>query len=97
MKQYTLLRNKKNKEQFIDKMEVTLSCVILLFLWQIIALKIDNDIFLPTVGQVFNSIKEIMLNSSFYIDILYSMGRCFFSFFTGYDFCYYTFNSVLFK
>ncbi len=42
--------------------------------------KIDNDIFLPTVGQVFNSIKEIMLNSSFYIDILYSMGRCFFSF-----------------
>ncbi|HAU4832869.1 TPA: ABC transporter permease, partial [Clostridioides difficile] len=49
MKQYTLLRNKKNKEQFIDKMEVTLSCVILLFLWQIIALKIDNDIFLPTV------------------------------------------------
>ncbi|HBH1809158.1 TPA: ABC transporter permease subunit [Clostridioides difficile] len=80
MKQYTLLRNKKNKEQFIDKMEVTLSCVILLFLWQIIALKIDNDIFLPTVGQVFNSIKEIMLNSSFYIDILYSMGRCFFSF-----------------
>ncbi len=47
--------------------------------------KIDNDIFLPTVGQVFNSIKEIILNSSFYIDILYSIGRCFLVF-TGYVF-----------
>lgn len=51
MKQYTLLRN-KNKEQFIDKMEVTLSCVILLFLWQIIALKIDNDIFTNSRSSV---------------------------------------------
>ncbi|MCC0669871.1 MULTISPECIES: ABC transporter permease subunit [unclassified Clostridioides] len=80
MKQYTLLKNKKIKEQFIDKLEVTLSCVILLFLWQIIALKINNDIFLPTINQVFDSIKEIVLNSNFYIDILYSIGRCFFSF-----------------
>ena len=51
MSQFTT--NKKIKIfQDKNKMQVALSCVILLFLWQIIAIKINNEIYLPTLGQV---------------------------------------------
>ena len=51
-----------NKKIFSDKnkIQVALSCVILLFLWEITALKINNNIYLPTLGEVFISIKEII-------------------------------------
>lgn len=89
MKKSTLFKSKieqhnkyiSNKKEIItDNIEVVLSCAILLFLWQIAAIKIDNDIYLPTIGQVIISLKEIVLSQKFYLDVLYSISRCIFSF-----------------
>lgn len=63
-----------------DKIQVALSCVILLFLWEITALKINNDIYLPTLGQVFTSIKDIILEERFIMDIFSTISRCLISF-----------------
>ncbi len=46
MKAFILLKNKLIKS---DKLEVTLSCVILLFLWEVLANIINNDIYLPII------------------------------------------------
>lgn len=89
MKKSSLLKSKinikpwqLNLEKILsnDKMEVVLSCAILLFLWQIVAVKINNDIYLPTIGQVIESLREIVSSSKFYLDVLYSIFRCLFSF-----------------
>lgn len=72
---------RENKNQIRDKFQITLSYVILLFLWQITAIKINNDIYLPTINQVLDNINEIVLSSRFYLDIIFSVGRCLFSFF----------------
>ncbi|RDY25853.1 ABC transporter permease subunit [Romboutsia weinsteinii] len=77
MKEFTLLKSRGSRS---DKLEVALSCVILLFLWQIIAWKINNEIYLPTIGQVLSSILEIIKADKFYMDIILSIGRCIFSF-----------------
>ncbi|MEG0857175.1 MAG: ABC transporter permease subunit [Terrisporobacter sp.] len=82
MIQYTT----KNKNKIIEdknKLQVALSCVILLFLWEIIAIKIDNDIYLPTLGQVLISIKEIVFTDRFIIDVISTLGRCIISFITA--------------
>lgn len=63
-----------------DKIEVALSCAILLFLWQIIALKINSDIYLPTLGNVMSSLKEIVESQKCYLDVIYSVLRSIFSF-----------------
>ena len=63
-----------------NKFQVALSCGIFLFLWQIIALKIDNDIYLPTLGQVIISIKEIVFTDRFILDVMATMSRCIVSF-----------------
>ena len=78
MKEFSIRESKNQKR---DKLEVTISCIILLLLWQIIALKIDNDIYLPTINQVLYSVKEIVLSSRFYLDVIFSISRCLFSFF----------------
>lgn len=80
MKKFIFLNNKENKEDLISKIEITLSCVILLFLWQIIAIKLNNNIFLPTIGEVIKSMMEISTQERFYLDITASMARCIFSF-----------------
>ena len=72
---------KESKSQKKDQIDIVLSCAILLFLWQIIALKIDNDIYLPTINQVLYSMKEIVFSSRFYLDVIFSISRCLFSFF----------------
>lgn len=71
---------KENKACFRDKIEVMISCVMILFLWQIIAMKINNDIYLPTITQVLISMKEIILSDRFYLDIIFSISRCILSF-----------------
>ena len=80
MSQFT--KNRKIKI-FQDKnqVQVVLSCVILLFLWEIIALKINNDIYLPTLQQVFISMKEIVLEDRFILDVVSTISRCILSFF----------------
>ena len=80
MSQFT--KNRKIKI-FQDKnqVQVVLSCAILLFLWEIIALKINNDIYLPTLQQVFISMKEIVLEDRFILDVVSTISRCILSFF----------------
>ena len=80
MSQFT--KNRKIKI-FQDKnqVQVVLSCAILLFLWEIIALKINNDIYLPTLQQVFLSMKEIVLEDRFILDVVSTISRCILSFF----------------
>lgn len=73
--------NKKIKLfQDKNKIQIVLSCVILLFLWEIIAIKINNDIYLPTLGQVLISIKEIVLEDRFILDVFSTISRCILSF-----------------
>ena len=66
----------KNK----DNIEVALSCATLLFLWQIMALIIKNDIYLPTIGQVFQSLTEIALQERFLADVSITIVRGIISF-----------------
>ena len=73
----------KDKEKTIEdksKLQVSLSCIILLCIWQVVALKINNDIYLPTLGQVLISIKEIVFTDRFLIDVVATLSRCIISF-----------------
>ena len=73
----------KDKEKTIEeksKLQVALSCIILLCIWQVVALKINNDIYLPTLGQVLISIKEIVFTDRFLIDVVATLSRCIISF-----------------
>ena len=77
MKESTLKGNKSNRK---DNLEVALSCVAFLIIWEILALIIKNDIYLPTIGQTLNSLKEIMVEKRFYLDILLTVTRTSISF-----------------
>lgn len=77
MKESTLRENKSNKK---DNLEVTLSCVTFLIIWQGLALIIKNDIYLPTIGQMLESLKEILMKDRFYLDVTFSIGRSIISF-----------------
>lgn len=83
MKGSTLYKNNfKNNIKPVrkNKLEVMLSYVIFLFLWQVIALLIKNDIYLPTIGKTLQNLTDIMSQQRFYIDILFSIGRSLVSF-----------------
>lgn len=81
MNQYTKKEIKLIK--YKNRIEVLISCVVLLFLWQLMALKINNDIYLPTLGQVLISIKEIILEKNFTLNIFSTITRCIVSFLTA--------------
>ena len=78
MSQHTIKKIKLIEDK--NKIQVGISCILLLFLWQIIALKINNDIYLPTLGQVLISIKEIILEERFILDVFSTISRCILSF-----------------
>lgn len=71
MKAFTLLKNKLDK----NIVEVVLSCAILLFLWESIALFINNEIYIPTIGQVFKSLNNLILETGFFINIFMTIKR----------------------
>lgn len=77
MKESTLQENKLRRK---DNLEVTLSCVAFLIIWQVAALIINNDIYIPTIGQTINSLIEIAKENRFYSDILLTIGRTIISF-----------------
>ena len=77
MKESTLKQNKSNK---IDNLEVTLSCVAFLIIWQVVALIINNDIYIPTINQTLNSLKEIVSDNRFFLDVSSSIIRTIVSF-----------------
>ncbi len=80
MSQFITSKN-QNKIQDKDKIQVAFSCVILLFLWEIVAIGINNDTYLPRLSQVLISIKEIILEPRFGLDVLSTLLRCLVSFF----------------
>ena len=67
MKESTIKKNKSNRK---DNLEVTLACVTFLIIWQVLALIINNDIYIPTINQTLNSLKEIIVEKRFYLDVL---------------------------
>lgn len=77
MKESTIKENKSNRK---DNLEVALSCVAFLIIWQAVALTINNDIYIPTIGQTLNSLKEIVSSDRFLIDVLSSISRTIISF-----------------
>ena len=77
MKESTLKENKSNRK---DNLQVALSCVAFLIIWEVIALVIKNDIYLPTIGQTLNSLKGIIIEKRFYIDVLLTVMRTSISF-----------------
>ena len=77
MKESTIKKNKSNRK---DNLEVTLACVTFLIIWQVLALIINNDIYIPTINQTLNSLKEIIVEKRFYIDVLSTIGRTITSF-----------------
>ena len=77
MKESTLKKSKSNRK---DNLEVALSCVAFLIIWQVVALIIKNDIYLPTIGQTINALKEIIIEKRFYLDILFTVTRTLISF-----------------
>ncbi|MBQ3420137.1 MAG: ABC transporter permease subunit [Romboutsia sp.] len=77
MKESTIKENKSNRK---DNLEVALSCVAFLIIWQAVALTINNDIYIPTIGQTLNSLKDIVSSDRFLIDVLSSISRTIISF-----------------
>ena len=77
MKESTIKENKSNRK---DNLEVALSCVAFLIIWQVLALIINNDIYIPTIGQTLNSLKDIASSDRFLIDVLSSISRTIISF-----------------
>ncbi|MGG7177159.1 ABC transporter permease [Clostridium paraputrificum] len=64
----------KNKRQSI------VAILVLLVLWEIIAIKINNDIYLPRIEEVLLSMGEIFKDSNFLNNILSSLYRTVISF-----------------
>jgi len=97
MKEYTLKENKLNHR---DNLEVALSCVAFLIIWQVLALIINNDIYIPTIGKTLNSLKEIISDKRFYLDVFFSISRTIISFMIAFLFALilgllaYTFRTI---
>ncbi len=61
-----------------------LSVLILIFIWQILAMAIKNEIKLPSPYDTFISLLEILSSDNFLIDIMGTLKRTFISFFTSF-------------
>ncbi|MDS0526376.1 ABC transporter permease subunit [Clostridium sp. SHJSY1] len=63
-----------------SKIQVIISCMILIGLWDIVAIKLNNEIYLPRVGNVLISMKEILSKDDFLRNMLSSLSRTLISF-----------------
>lgn len=70
MKEYTW-KSKKN---------IVIACIVFLILWEIIAVKLNNNIYLPTIEEVLVSMKEIFNDSNFVNNVISSLYRTIISF-----------------
>ncbi|CEN25987.1 ABC transporter permease [Paraclostridium sordellii] len=52
-----------------NNIEVLIFCIVLLIVWQGIAININNDIYLPKIEQVLSSLREILNQNNFYLNI----------------------------
>lgn len=68
----------KNKKQEI------FSVIILLFIWESVAIKVNNDIYIPRIEAVFNSMISIIREQNFELNFLSSIYRTVVSFLCAY-------------
>ena len=59
---------------------VVLSIFILLCIWQVVAVSVDNELLLPTFGQAVSDLYSTLGQGDFYISLAYSLLRTFISF-----------------
>ena len=57
------------KSSLKSKLEVFSSFILLLIIWEILSIKMNNDIYLPTIGQVLSNLYEIIRGEYFLINI----------------------------
>ncbi|WP_024614440.1 ABC transporter permease subunit [Clostridium sp. Ade.TY] len=62
------------------KLQVLLGIVLLLIIWQVIAIYINNDIYLPKLQEVIKSLKEIVTKKDFLLIVASSFYRTVISF-----------------
>ena len=60
-----------------------LSCLIFLIIWQIAACIINNDIFIPRIDQILNSLRDIVNNKNFAVIVLSTFVRTCISYLTA--------------
>lgn len=63
------------KYSWRSKLYTLLSCIFFIGVWQLAAVKIHNDIFLPTIGQVIETIGSIIKSNGFFEIIISSFYR----------------------
>lgn len=63
-----------------NKIQITLGCILLLVIWQLVAYKINNDIYIPKLQEVYNSLVEIVTGKDFVKTVLSSFYRSLVSF-----------------
>ncbi len=63
-----------------NKLEIILGAVILLVIWQVIATKINNDIYIPKLQEVYTSFLEIIREKDFLLTVFWSFYRTIISF-----------------
>jgi NitT/TauT family transport system permease protein len=66
-----------------NKIQGIIACIILVILWEIVAVKIDNEIYLPRIENVLFSMGEILSKGDFLKSILSSLSRTVISFFSA--------------
>lgn len=63
-----------------NKLYTLISCLFFICLWQVIAVIINNDIYIPKIEQVITATKEIIIDSNFFKVILSSFYRAILSY-----------------
>lgn len=80
-----------------NNIEVLIFCIVLLSVWQGIAININNDIYLPKIEQVLNSLREILNQKKFLLKYRYDYFKNQYKFCYIYDYGYSNGSFILFK
>ncbi|MGL5478081.1 MAG: ABC transporter permease [Clostridium sp.] len=68
------------KYTFKNNLQIFIGVILFLTLWEVLALKINNDIYLPNLKEVYISLKDIISSKDFLFIILSTLFRTFISF-----------------
>ena len=58
-----------------NKIQIILGGILLLVIWQLVACKINNDIYIPKLQEVYNSLVQIVTGKDFVKTVLSSFYR----------------------
>ncbi|MFT8350584.1 ABC transporter permease [Clostridium saccharoperbutylacetonicum] len=68
------------KYSWKSKLYTFLSCVFFIGMWQLIAIEVNNDIYIPRIEQVIEATNEIVNNKNFWLIVSSSFYRTLFSY-----------------